>query len=192
MNKAFLLAAIDKLRASGRPLSIAIDGNSGAGKTSFAKILGQKYGANIIHMDHFFLPEELRTAERLAEIGGNIDYTRFEGEVLQSLAAGKSFSYGVYDCSVGAITGQVPLPLRQINIIEGVYSLHPRFRSYYDLKVFLEVDPLTQGERILARSGYRLYRRFLEEWIPMENKYFYGCDIRQEADFLLSNIGLDI
>ena len=49
---------------------IAIDGRAGAGKTTFANELADLLCGEIVPMDHFFLPPELRTEERLAEAGG--------------------------------------------------------------------------------------------------------------------------
>ena len=49
-------------------------------------------------MDDFFLPFELRTAERLKEPGGNVHYERFIDEVVSKLSAGEPFEYGVFRC----------------------------------------------------------------------------------------------
>ena len=73
-----LLDRIDSLMELGKPINIAIDGNSGAGKSTLANILGGIYDANIFHMDDFFLTPDLRTEERLREVGGNVDYVRFK------------------------------------------------------------------------------------------------------------------
>ena len=64
---------------SGGQLSVAIEGPCGSGKSTLANHLLEIFGdqANLIHMDDFFLPLELRTTDRLAEPGGNIDYVRF-------------------------------------------------------------------------------------------------------------------
>ena len=44
-------------------------------------------------------------------------------------------------------------------------------------KIVIDVDDQTQRERILQRPAF-LHKRFFEEWIPMENRYFeqYGKD----------------
>ena len=43
---------------------IAIDGRCAAGKTTLAARLAKELGGDVIHMDDFFLPLELRTEER--------------------------------------------------------------------------------------------------------------------------------
>ncbi len=181
-----LLVEIDRLTVGHEQLLVAIDGHSGAGKTSLARLLAQIYNCNVIHMDHFFLPSAMKTEARLAEPGGNVDYDRFKTEVLAGLQEGDDFCYGIYDCSQGKIVEQRRLPKKQLNIIEGVYSMHPIFNDPYQLKVFMQVDPQIQSERILQRSGAQLHRRFLSEWIPLENKYFAAFRIAEQADLILS------
>ena len=56
------------------PFLVAVDGRCGAGKTTFAAFLQEKFGWSVLHMDHFFLRPEQRTKERLGTPGGNIDY----------------------------------------------------------------------------------------------------------------------
>ena len=75
-----------ELIASNRPLVVAIDGRCAAGKSSFAQKLQEETGCNVVSMDHFFLPPERRTPERLAEPGGNVDWERCLEEVLRPLA----------------------------------------------------------------------------------------------------------
>lgn len=61
---------------------IAIDGMSASGKTTLGYYLQELFSGNLFHMDDFFLRENQRTPERLAEVGGNIDYERFKREVI--------------------------------------------------------------------------------------------------------------
>ena len=83
---------IDDLLKNGRQIVIAVDGNCTAGKTTLAECLAKEYDCNVIHMDDFFLRPEQRTAQRLAEPGGNVDYERFREEVLGNLRTGKVFT----------------------------------------------------------------------------------------------------
>jgi len=71
MNKtvASISNIVDKLRDEKEHLLVAIDGRCASGKTSIALELKDIYGCNVIHMDHFFLREEQRTAERLNAVG---------------------------------------------------------------------------------------------------------------------------
>ena len=104
---------------------------------------------------------------------------------MTGLAGGQDFTYGVYDCKVGEITRSVEVARKQLTIIEGVYSLHPKFVAAYTLKVFLQIDSVIQNKRLLARGGPALYARFQREWIPMEMRYFRGFSIKEKADLVI-------
>ena len=175
---------IDTLLSTGRQIVIAIDGNCTAGKTTLASVLEREYDCNIFHMDDFFLRPEQRTPERYAQPGGNVDYERFRGEVLLPLKEGNPFSYCPFDCKSFTLRDPVEVIPKQLNIVEGTYCLHPYFGEIYDLKLFLSVDPEQQRERILKRLAF-LHRRFFEEWIPMENRYFDFYRISEMADVRL-------
>lgn len=181
-----LCQRIDLLLAQKDQVLVAIDGNSGAGKTRLAAFLASLYHCNVFHMDDFFLPPALKTAARLNEVGGNVDYHRFKNEVISGLQSGRPFQYRVYDCQAQAFTRWITVHPKPLNIIEGVYSLHPTLIAHYDLKIFLRVEAAEQSRRILARNGPELHRRFLEEWIPLENRYFQELDIAGKCDFVFS------
>lgn len=97
------------------------------------------------------------------------------------------FYYRPYCCRTGKVEEAVLSNPGRLRIVEGVYSLHPTLRDAYDLKVFLSVDPVEQSSRILQRSGPALHRRFMEEWIPLEEWYFSGCDVRRQCQLIIEN-----
>lgn len=165
---------------------IAIDGMAAAGKSTLAARLADEFGGEIVHMDDFFLPFELRAAERLAEPGGNVHYERFAEEVAAPLKAGKSFEYGRFDCSQMAVTSQCCIIGKGPVIVEGAYCLRPEFRELYDLKVFMKVDDDTQMERIVKRSGSDKAEVFKEKWIPLEKAYFEALDVEAAADMVVT------
>lgn len=185
-----ILELIGKAEAEKERVIIAIDGKSGSGKSFLAGLLKGLYGCNLIHMDYFFLRPHQRTPARLKEPGGNIDYERFHKEVVNNLINNKAFSYQVYDCSQAALTERINVEPKKINIIEGVYSMHPLWINIYDIKIFLTLDPGRQLERIRKRSGEGLLRRFVQEWIPMENLYFKHFNIPQASDLVIDTSSL--
>lgn len=144
---------IDALLLEKDHLLLAIDGPCAAGKTTLAAALAIAYDCNVFHMDDFFLTPDLRTPERLAEIGGNVDYERFYTEVLQPLREQKEFSYRPYDCQTQSLKATVTVTPKQLNIIEGSYSMHPTLADYYDFSVFLNIDSKLQRERILKKKS---------------------------------------
>ncbi|MCQ1529292.1 uridine kinase family protein [Lutispora saccharofermentans] len=181
------ISAIDELLKEGKEVIVAIDGNSGSGKSTFAARLGSLYDCNIFHMDDFFLSPDQKTEERMRETGGNVDYIRFKYEVLDKLKKNYRFKYQIYDCSLGILTDYINVCPKKLNIVEGVYSMHPTLCDAYDLKIFLGIDAETQRRRILERSGEHMLRRFLDEWIPLENKYFSDMNIVQKCDLIFTS-----
>lgn len=179
-----LFYRLDSLLASECVVNVAIDGNSGSGKSTLAALIGHIYDCNVFHMDDFFLPAVLRTEERLAEPGGNVDYVRFRQEVIEGLHSRRQFQYRPYDCKLATLREPVPVTPKQMNIIEGSYSMHPALADSYQLKVFLEVDPEEQLRRIRQRNGEVMLKRFRCEWIPLENRYFRELDVAALSDLV--------
>lgn len=181
-----LFSTIDKLRKFPEPVLIAIDGNSCAGKTSLAALVEKIYDCNVFHMDDFFLPMDQRTEGRLRQPGGNIEFERFFAEVMTKLRRNKPFSYRPFRCAGQALGEPVNIRPKQLNIIEGAYSLHPSLAGNYHLKVFMGIGPEEQSRRVLARNGQTMHRRFMEEWIPRENRYLKEFKIREQCDLVFA------
>lgn len=175
---------VEQLLQEKQTVLVAIDGSCTSGKSTLAAALARELDCNVFHMDDFFLRFQQRTAERLAETGGNVDYERFREEVLRPLKTGVPFSYHPYDCSTGSLKAPVAVEPRPIAIIEGTYSQHPYFEDPYDLRVFLKVSPEVRQNRILQRPAF-LHRRFFEEWIPMEHRYFRDFSVEEKSDLVI-------
>lgn len=164
---------------------VAIDGRCAAGKTTLAKHLAEKIGGTVVHMDDFFLRREQRTPERYATVGGNVDYERFLEEVLEPLSFNEMCYYYPFDCSTMTIQKDVVfVDGTKPVIVEGSYSLRPELRQFYDFKIFLDVDPQKQIERIAKRNPDKL-ERFRKEWIPYEEMYFDTYNIRKVANIVI-------
>lgn len=174
-----------ELSSAKEAILVAIDGPCASGKTTLAKKIAAELDCNVIHTDHFFLRPEQKTAERLFEIGGNLDRERFFEEVLSPLLRKRPFSFRPYDCQKGEKGEEIFVPMKKITVVEGSYSHHPFFGDVYDLRVFLEISPEAQKRRLLSRNP-QSHRRFLEEWIPKENAYFEAFSIREKADYILN------
>ena len=164
---------------------LAIDGSCTSGKTTLAAELRAAYPCQVIAMDDFFLRPSQRTPERMAQVGGNVDYERFQEEVLSPLLCGHTAVYRPYCCRTGTLLEPVTVEPRGLIVIEGSYSHHPYFGNPYDLRVFLEHTPELQRERVLQRPAH-LHKKFLELWIPMENAYFETFHIAEKADLILT------
>lgn len=181
-----LFSRLDALLSSNEITVVAIDGRCASGKTTAAYILARKYGGSAVHTDHFFLPPEMRTPERISEPGGNLHRERFYGEVISRLRRPEGFSYRVFDCSkMSLCPTPAEVPPSRLIICEGSYSLHPAFGYYYDLALFSDVAPEVQAKRILKRNGEAKLEIFKSRWIPMEERYFRHFSIKEKCDLVI-------
>lgn len=192
--------------------TIAIDGGSGSGKTTLASELKSYFedelgpgNVTVFHMDDFYLRPEQRTEARYSEPGGNVDRERFLEEVLEPLSRIRVDSdvdsdpdtcddqstpvkiiYRPLDCSDFTYKNITEIKPGRLRIIEGAYSHHPDLRDYYDLRVFLNIEPDLQKTRIKNRNTPEQQKLFFERWIPFENTYFDYFDIRENSDIIIN------
>ena len=188
-NQKYLILSdkLNELLKQKENILVAIEGGSASGKTTLCEFLEQKYDLTLIHMDDFFLPPSLRTPQRFNEIGGNIDYDRFLNDILLPLSTGLDINYRKFYCSTMTLGSSNIIKTKKLVIVEGVYSMHPKFKNFYVLKVFLEVSPATQISRIRARNNEFFANRYINEWIPMENRYFESLNIKEKCDLIIIN-----
>ena len=173
------------------PFVISIDGLCGAGKTTIANAIQkwhQEQGicADIIHMDHFFLQKHQRSMQRLAEPGGNIDYERFTQDIVSKLKNTAPLYYTPFNCTTMTMDEPIQIQASQVVIVEGSYSLHPVFKKYYDISIFVTTPKEEQLSR-LKKRGSDVFEMFIWRWIPMENKYFSHYKIEESCDLIINN-----
>lgn len=182
-NLEYITNLIRERKKPGERFLLSIDGRCAAGKTTFAGELGEALNCVVFHMDDFFLSREMRTKERLDTPGGNVDYERFQKEVLIPLREGQErISFRVYDCKIDAFKPQ-SINAGEICIIEGAYSNHPALWEYYDLHLFMDIFPDGQQSRIRKRNGDDGLAVFLNRWIPLEENYFKYYNLKDKCDY---------
>ena len=180
-----LLARIDRLLAEQGGGIVAVEGGSASGKTTLAAVLQELYDCSVFHMDDFFLRPEQRTAERLAQPGGNVDRERFLEEVLLPVTRGETVRLQRYDCRTQTVQPPVEQAPKALTIVEGAYSMHPELAEYYDCSAFLSVEPQLQRDRIAVRNTPELQEKFFSTWIPLEQRYFEATDTKKRCDLIL-------
>ncbi|MFQ7767227.1 MAG: hypothetical protein ACLRIL_02430 [Fusicatenibacter saccharivorans] len=127
-----------------------------------------------------------RTKERYEEPKcGNVDYKRFEQEVLVRFKKGETVFYRPFFFIIrrnGASLSQQK-SRRAVSISWRERTpRHERLEAYYDMKVFLTIDPIEQIRRIEKRNGSEKAVEFQKKWIPLEELYFEKCRTRSRCD----------
>ncbi len=165
-----VLREMDRILLEKGEVTLGIDGMCGSGKSTLAAFLAEITGAQLIHMDDYFLPFERKTPERLAQPGGNVDYERFAEEVVGK-PLDKPLRMRAYSCSTGTLGDWQELAPSRVRIVEGSYCMHPHFGNPYDVRMYMTASPTRQMVNLKARDGKEMWERFKNEWIPMENAY---------------------
>ena len=185
----YIFDVIDDLLKQKDHIIIVIDGMACSGKTTLANILFKKYDVRVVHMDHFFLPKELRTEDRFRLPGGNVHFERFNDEVIPTLHS--DIKYRHFNCGLMDYDETIVLPLKPVTIVEGTYSSHPVFGKYYDLVIYMEINKEDQLDRIKNRDGEFLLNKFINEWLKNESLYFNEYRIEKKANIVVKDFGLD-
>ncbi len=184
---AHIEPVLDRIKKfdSSRKIVVAVDGRAASGKTTLANSLKSAVGAEIVHMDDFFLPLNLRTKERFKTAGANVHYERFAKEVLPYIRQNSDFSYRKFSCSKMDFDSVVQVKNSPVVIVEGAYSCHPILGKYYDFSVFSDVEKSEQMRRIILRDGKEKAEMFQKRWIPLEEEYFKAYKIAEKCDILI-------
>ncbi len=180
--------AVEKLLAGDQKiLLVAIDGRTGAGKTTIAKFLRKKFEMNLFHMDDFYLQGFQRTPGRLSEIGGNLDYERYKEEVLTPVLQGKTVHYRPFNYLTMDFDPQYAREIRprRLNVIEGSYCLNPYFGDPYQLRIFMDIAYQDQIKNIISRQGTAELDDYIDKWIPMVDRYIDRFGIEQKCDLTI-------
>ena len=181
-----LVQVIRGLQASYTQVRVAIDGPCASGKSTLAQWLGRQLGCPVLRMDDFFLTPDLRTPQRLAKPGENVDHERFFAQVLHPLCQGRPARFRPWDCHAGDFAPEQTVAPCPLFITEGVYSLRPDLRDFYQLKIWVQADWPTRRQRLLDRSGEGCLARFEELWIPLEDAYFAAFHVEECCDYVIS------
>lgn len=180
-----LLAAIDSGLAEKGKLLVAIEGGAGSGKSTLGDLLTRIYDCTLFHADDYFLQPHQRTADRLTEVGGNLDRERLEKEILRPLRESEPVVWRRYDCHSQSLCAASETKPKALTILEGAYSMHPDLADYYDLSVFIRIKPELQERRIRRRNSPEMAERFFSTWLPMERRYFEQMDVENRCDLIL-------
>lgn len=184
-----ILCSVDALMAETDCVRLAIDGPCASGKSTLGRLLAQIYHCPLFSMDDFFLRPEQRTRNRLTEPGGNVDYERFDREVLSPLCKQEPVIYRRWDCHLQEFAPARKIEPAPLVIVEGSYALRPDFRDRYHLRIWAEAPWEIRRQRLLNRDGPEMMKHFQSLWIPMEDRYFSTCQVKECCHFVWDGSG---
>jgi uridine kinase/CTP:molybdopterin cytidylyltransferase MocA len=145
-----------------RPVVIAIDGPSCAGKSILAAAVALRSGASVLEGDDFYrstLPR-LTASQRevmsdAAVVDAVIDWERLRNQALLPLRAGESTTFQPYDWEAddGRLAPPKTIPAAHVIIVEGVYAARAEFADLVDVAVYLGVDLQIRARRYAEREN---------------------------------------
>ncbi|WP_433376099.1 uridine kinase family protein [Actinoplanes sp. CA-142083] len=157
---------------------IAVDGPSGAGKTTFALRLAKQLDAPVVHTDDLL-------------DGWDDQFTfweRLERQVLGPIRRGETATYRRYQWHLGEFAGPpVRVDPAPAVLVEGVSAARREIRPELSLSVFVVAPSDLRWRRALARDGDDsvAFRAYLERWRAAEDRHFAEDDTRDAADLIV-------
>ena len=153
---------------------IAIDGFTGAGKTTLADALADLIGAEVVRVDDLSAPGVLPW-----------EWERFLAEIWLPIRDGKQTSYRKHHWTL-----QEPGELALVRsdrpvILEGVKSSLLQLRPYADFIVWVETDLEIRIERAKARGATR-FECWSTNWRPVEEEWARIEKPQLAADLVVS------
>jgi uridine kinase len=164
------------------PRIVAIDGQSGAGKTTFAARLRaalEAEGATV---------EVVHTDDLLD--GWDDQFTfwdRLMAQVVEPLRAGVPAAYRRYDWIRERFDDDLtPVPAADVVIVEGVSAARADMRRVADLTVFLRVTEDEAWRRLRARDPEDAMP-FLVAWKAREGRHFADDQTAEQVDLVIDH-----
>lgn len=172
----------------GRPAVVGISGFGGAGKSTLAVTLSEQLpGSNLVPGDEFM---RARPCAIRSDDWSSIDRERLLQQVLLPVQQGRDTRYQIYDWESEALGAWVSIRGSDPVIVEGVGLFHPELRSYFDLRVWIDVDLETATAQGIRRDTvvHNNPQTELWElvWKPNDGDFFNRFRPDQTADILFA------
>ena len=178
------------------PLVVAIDGRSGAGKTTIATELAAGLGAVVINGDDFYNATmtdrdwDMRDAsERARDV---IDWKRMREEAIGPLRQGADAQWTTYDYERGPypdgsypMSRTVAVKSHPVILIDGAYSGRPELADLVDVSVLVEADDVVRRRRLASREDPAFLEQWHLRWDDAEMHYFANIRPRESFDILV-------
>ena len=190
VGKSLRIADIARIVTGlGTAIRVGIDGPGASGKSTLAAGLAVALpNAVLVEGDDFYRPESDSNRSAI-EIAGLFDLSRLESQVLIPHTEGRVLHYQRYDWNAGTLggwaTGVKGAPL----IVEGIYSTHQTLRDYYDLRIWVTAQRAIRLARGLERDGEEARSKWVDVWMPAEDRYVAEQAPQDHAHLVLAGSG---
>jgi uridine kinase len=187
-----------RLVGRSRPLLVAIDGQSGSGKSELAARVAERLDAVVVPTDDFYASDVTDAewaarspAERVADV---IDWRRLRAEAVEPLIACRTASWHPFDFEGKRPDGTFPLATSRLTrepaavvILDGAYSSRPELADLIDLSVLVDVPPAERYRRLVERDGQAYTDAWLDRWKAAEDHYFNAVRPPSSFDLVVVN-----
>ena len=180
-----MCAALSPLAGGGGRVLAALDGPCASGKTTLAGQAARQLGCPLVHMDDFFLPPARKTPARLAQPGGNVDWERVRDQVLAPCPGESPPGSPPTAAIPGRMGPRCPSPPPPWCWWRGSTPSTPPCGTSTASESSGGPWPVRRA-RLLDRGGPELLARFQGEWVPLEDRYFQACRVRDCCQLVLS------
>jgi hypothetical protein len=162
---------------AGRTRVIAVDGRSGAGKTSLAAALRDELAAPVVTL------EDLYGGWDGLERGISL----LVSEVLEPLAAGRAAAVPRYDWVAGGWGEPWPLEPPPVLLVEGVGAGARRAAAYATALIWVEAAATVRKKRALARDG-DTFAPHWDAWAAQEDALLARERTPGRADLIIDGV----
>ena len=185
--KEILLDRVKRLYHSKVSPFIGIDGFCGSGKSTIAATLKKelelfKIKTLIISTDYFIKPKRFR---KVYASVFDYDYKRLRDEVLVPLKASKKAKTRFYIWEDDAFKEVALSSSGRVVIFEGVNSVNPLTKEFYDFTVFINTTKELADKRVIKRGDFT--KGELAYWQKSEKELFMDRDIDKYYDFVYNS-----
>ncbi|MCA0982030.1 kinase [Exiguobacterium aestuarii] len=196
MNVLDVIHAARSMHSANRPFVVAIDGLSGAGKTTFVSHLNGESDLLVLHIDDYIVERAKRyetgQSEPTEYYALQRDVSRLECELFRPLTEGVTkLILPRYDYERDVIVEEViDVSSAHTVVVEGIFLQRSEWRPYYDYVIYLDCPRDVRYERVLNRDTYlgvpeeRLAKYKRRYW-PGEDLYLQLVDPKRGADIVL-------
>jgi len=179
---------LTRLVTPDRSVLVGIDGGAGAGKTTFARWLGESIretmtSVSVVHLDNFCRPSVERRND--LAIVSDFDWRRLRDQVIIPLRSGEAARFQIYDWLADCLKEWVMIDVGGVTIVEGVTATRNELSDYYDLRIWFHCPREIRVSRLLGRGDTPAAE--ITHWMPTEDRYIASHAPEETAHLLVDS-----